>query len=36
MANFSELSGVKQWGAVILGGAIVTGSPVLHRVQKPG
>ena len=26
MANFSELSGVKQWGAVILGGAIVTGA----------
>src|SRR3954466_7786776 len=23
MANFSELSGIKQWGAVILGGAIV-------------
>ena len=26
MANFSELSGIKQWGAVILGGAIVTGA----------
>ncbi len=24
MANFSELSGLKQWGAVILGGALVT------------
>ena len=24
--NFSELSGVKQWGAVILGGALVTGA----------
>ncbi|MGB7600844.1 MAG: type 4a pilus biogenesis protein PilO [Candidatus Sulfotelmatobacter sp.] len=24
MANFSELSGLKQWGAVILGGAVVT------------
>ena len=24
MANFSELSGVKQWGVVILGGALVT------------
>jgi type IV pilus assembly protein PilO len=23
--NFSELSGIKQWGVVILGGAIVTG-----------
>ena len=26
MANFSELSGVKQWGVVIIGGAIVTGA----------
>jgi type IV pilus assembly protein PilO len=26
MANFSELSGIKQWGAVILGGAIVTAA----------
>jgi type IV pilus assembly protein PilO len=26
MANFSELSGIKQWGAVLLGGAIVTGA----------
>jgi len=26
MANFSELSGIKQWGAVIVGGAIVTGA----------
>jgi type IV pilus assembly protein PilO len=25
MANFSELSGIKQWGAVIVGGALVTG-----------
>ena len=24
MANFSELSGIKQWGLVILGGAVVT------------
>ena len=24
MANFSELSGLKQWGAVVLGGALVT------------
>ena len=24
--NFSELSGIKQWGAVILGGALVTGA----------
>ena len=24
MANFSELSGIKQWGVVILGGAVVT------------
>jgi type IV pilus assembly protein PilO len=24
MANFSELSGLKQWGAVIVGGALVT------------
>ncbi|HEY1732460.1 MAG TPA: type 4a pilus biogenesis protein PilO [Terriglobales bacterium] len=24
MANFSELSGIKQWGAVIVGGAIVS------------
>src|ERR1700692_4230894 len=24
--NFSELSGLKQWGAVILGGALVTGA----------
>ncbi|HTZ84496.1 MAG TPA: type 4a pilus biogenesis protein PilO [Candidatus Acidoferrales bacterium] len=24
MANFSELSGIKQWAAVILGGAVVT------------
>jgi len=24
MANFSELSGIKQWGAVIVGGALVT------------
>src|SRR5579862_9479916 len=24
MANFSELSGLKQWGAVLLGGALVT------------
>ncbi len=26
MANFSELSGIKQWGAVILGGAVVTAA----------
>ena len=26
MANFSELSGIKQWGAVIVGGAIVTAA----------
>jgi type IV pilus assembly protein PilO len=24
MANFSELSGIKQWGAVIVGGALIT------------
>ena len=26
MANFSELSGIKQWGAVILGGAVVSAA----------
>jgi Tfp pilus assembly protein PilO len=26
MANFSELSGIKQWGAVIAGGALVTAA----------
>ena len=26
MANFSELSGIKQWGLVILGGAVVTAA----------
>ena len=26
MANFSELSGIKQWGAVLLGGAVVTAA----------
>src|SRR5579863_4024034 len=26
MANFNELSGIKQWGVVILGGAVVTGA----------
>jgi type IV pilus assembly protein PilO len=26
MANFSELSGIKQWGAVIVGGAVVTAA----------
>jgi|SRR5580704_444214 type IV pilus assembly protein PilO len=26
MANFSELSGIKQWGAVLAGGAIVTAA----------
>jgi len=26
MANFSELSGIKQWGVVILGGALVTAA----------
>jgi len=26
MANFSELSGLKQWGAVIAGGAVVTAA----------
>ncbi len=26
MANFSELSGIKQWGVVILGGAVVTSA----------
>src|SRR5215472_767199 len=26
MANFSELSGIKQWGLVILGGGIVTAA----------
>src|SRR5689334_19262159 len=26
MANFSELSGIKQWGAVLAGGALVTGA----------
>jgi type IV pilus assembly protein PilO len=26
MANFSELSGIKQWGVVILGGAVVTAA----------
>ncbi len=26
MANFSELSGLKQWGAVIVGGAVVTAA----------
>ena len=27
MANFSELSGIKQWGLVILGGVAVTATP---------
>jgi type IV pilus assembly protein PilO len=26
MANFSEMSGIKQWGMVILGGAVVTAA----------
>ena len=26
MANFSDLSGIKQWGVVILGGAVVTAA----------
>jgi type IV pilus assembly protein PilO len=26
MANFSELSGIKQWGLVLLGGAVVTAA----------
>ena len=26
MANFSELSGIKQWGAVMVGGALVTAA----------
>jgi len=26
MANFSELSGIKQWGVVVLGGAVVTAA----------
>src|SRR5882724_4083967 len=26
MANFSEMSGIKQWATVILGGAVVTGA----------
>jgi len=26
MANFSELSGIKQWGVVIAGGALVTAA----------
>jgi len=26
MANFSELSGIKQWGMVLLGGAVVTAA----------
>src|SRR5579863_6624206 len=26
MANFNELSGIKQWGVVILGGAVVTAA----------
>jgi type IV pilus assembly protein PilO len=26
MANFSDLSGIKQWGAVILGGAVVSAA----------
>src|SRR5579864_7710680 len=26
MANFSELSGLKQWGAVLVGGALVTAA----------
>ncbi|HTP67534.1 MAG TPA: type 4a pilus biogenesis protein PilO [Dongiaceae bacterium] len=26
MANFSELSGIKQWGVVLLGGAVVTAA----------
>jgi type IV pilus assembly protein PilO len=26
MANFSELSGIKQWGAVIVGGAVVSAA----------
>jgi len=26
MANFSELSGIKQWGAVLAGGAVVTAA----------
>jgi type IV pilus assembly protein PilO len=26
MANFSELSGIKQWGAVLVGGALVTAA----------
>lgn len=26
MANFSELSGIKQWGVVMLGGAVVTAA----------
>ena len=26
MANFSDLSGIKQWATVVLGGAVVTGA----------
>src|SRR5438270_12744781 len=26
MANFSELSGIKQWGVVVVGGAVVTAA----------
>ena len=26
MANFSELSGIKQWGVVMVGGAVVTAA----------
>jgi hypothetical protein len=33
--NFNELSGLKQWGAVIAGGAYCDGGAVLHGVQEP-
>jgi len=34
MANFGELSGLKQWGALVLGGALLTGA-LFFFVFKP-
>ena len=38
MANFSELSGIKQWGTVLLGGAVVTGALyfTMFKTQSDG
>ena len=33
--NFSEMSGIKQWGMVVLGGAVVTAALYFTLFKSP-